>query len=158
MSGPGVPRNRRTPLCSAAAGSQGLATGRDRTVCDQVWPHKLLRWAPAGTVLGGGGKAHGRLASCNVPTHGDGATPEASAAALNAGRSFSTFPPPISVAGLFRSFMKRPQEPALCQAGDLSPSCLRADTCVSSRLGPRHAGQWVGQEQGGLLGGGDAAP
>lgn len=86
-------------LCSAAAGSRSPSTGRDRTICDKVRSHELLRWAPAGTVLGGGGKANHRLVSCRVLTPRDGVTSVASAAALNAGRPFLVFPPPVSVAG-----------------------------------------------------------
>lgn len=115
--------------------------------------------APAGTVLGGGRKANRRLVSCRVPTHSDGATPVASAAALSAERPFLASPVPFqplgSVSFIHETF---PKSLALCQAGDLSPSCPRADACVNSGLGPRHAGRWAGQEQGGLLGGGDAAP
>lgn len=63
--------------------------------------------APAGTVLGGGRKANRRLVSCRVPTHSDGATPVASAAALTAERPFLAPPSRFSRWVLFRSFMKR---------------------------------------------------
>lgn len=88
-------------LCSMANGSQGLATGHDRTSvtrcvshAPQMGPGRDRPWRRWGT--------HRPCASCSERPDSrrrdDGEAPEASAAALNARRSL-TSPPPASVAG-----------------------------------------------------------